>query len=440
QVAPEPVRKRRPELTKEQAREALDKAIELMEKPENIKRIKDCIADVKKKFKEPGEQEMQLMNTLMIVGQGMLYGLLKEYGFEEDKVIIAVMQIAKHADGDKKMTKKLERVKSSFLDWKADGSANSNCHARQHETSRKPTSDFVASATRRRSRRRVASLAVLVAAAAGGAEAWIALPRGQGPRCQGSRSRTSAAAAGPTAPVISRGEKPAPDTEDAAFRWLGEVLQGRWGDGEVLDAGTGPDSLIWLAKRPVAAITAVTACEGMHETVMEEVACFLDLSRDRLLLGNWQDERLLEGRSFDVVLADYLLGSVDHFSPHFQVGLLQRLQKLVRPGGRLALIGKEPEDLRATDPTSQLVLDAEAVRDAVFVLGRQRPYREMPRQWVSEQLETLGFQLEKSQIFPRRLTVEKVRRNLDWAEEELSQVSHLRLKSDIKRHATGSPK
>ncbi|CAE8654816.1 unnamed protein product, partial [Polarella glacialis] len=100
------------------AREALDKAIELMEKPENIKRIKDCIADVKKKFKEPGEQEMQLMNTLMIVGQGMLYGLLKEYGFEEDKVIIAVIQIAKHADGDKKMTKKLERVKSSFLEGK----------------------------------------------------------------------------------------------------------------------------------------------------------------------------------------------------------------------------------------------------------------------------------------------------------------------------------
>eukprot|EP00931_Biecheleriopsis_adriatica_P096089 TRINITY_DN69739_c0_g1_i1.p1 TRINITY_DN69739_c0_g1~~TRINITY_DN69739_c0_g1_i1.p1 ORF type:complete len:117 (-),score=15.41 TRINITY_DN69739_c0_g1_i1:4-354(-) len=57
-----------------------------------------------------------------------------------------------------------------------------------------------------------------------------------------------------------RGRKAPPETKDPAFCWLSDSLDGYWGSSaRVLDAGTGPDSLIWLASRPVAAITAVTA-------------------------------------------------------------------------------------------------------------------------------------------------------------------------------------
>lgn len=40
---------------------------------------------------------------------------------------------------------------------------------------------------------------------------------------------------------------------------------------------------------------------------LEESFDFLDPQRDQVLLGNWKDEELLKGRSYDVVLADYLL-------------------------------------------------------------------------------------------------------------------------------------
>ena len=220
-----------------------------------------------------------------------------------------------------------------------------------------------------------------------------------------------------------RGLEPPPGTDDEVFQWLSTVLPtGSWGN--VLDAGTGPTSLIWLASRPAATITAVTACDGMRETVVDEVGRFIDPSRDRLLVGNWRDEDFLRGSSYDVVLADYLLGAVEFFAPHFQLGLLRRLRDLVRAGGMLVLIGKEPNDLGAGagDPAARLALDAEALRDAAMVCGHQRPYREMPRWWVSEQLEALGFEVMKARAFPRRLTAKKVRRNLDWAEEEMEQA------------------
>jgi hypothetical protein len=39
----------------------------------------------------------------------------------------------------------------------------------------------------------------------------------------------------------------------------------------------------------------------------------------RVVLGNWDDSALLEGDQYDVVLADYLIGAMDGFSPFKQV-------------------------------------------------------------------------------------------------------------------------
>eukprot|EP00435_Cladocopium_sp_Y103_P016022 s2998_g4.t1 len=206
-------------------------------------------------------------------------------------------------------------------------------------------------------------------------------------------SFTAAAAAA----LVRRGNKAAPTTEDPIFRWLSKVLAKR-NLGQVLDAG--PDSLTWLARQQVESLTAVTACDGMYATLEDEVMDFLDPSRDEVLVGNWKDEKFLGRKSFDVVLADYLLGSVDFFAPYFQVGLLRRLTTLTKPGGLLIL------ELSCDDPTSQLVMDVECFRDAVMMLGRQRPYREMPRRWCAQQLGQ-DFELLKGRLFPRKLTVEK---------------------------------
>jgi len=233
--------------------------------------------------------------------------------------------------------------------------------------------------------------------------------------------------------LTARGRKAAPRSQDPVFRWLSKVLSKTDRSlGQVLDAGTGPDSLTWLARQRCESITAVTACDGMYATLEDEVMEYLDPSRDKVLVGNWKDETFLQKKSFDLVLADYLLGSVDFFAPYFQVGLLERLSHLTKPGGMLILVGKEPPEDLTSDATSQLVLDIECFRDAVITLGRQRPYREMPRRWCAQQLNK-DFQLLKGRLFPRKLNEEKVLRNLDWAAEELENVQ-VPLREAMQKH------
>lgn len=222
-----------------------------------------------------------------------------------------------------------------------------------------------------------------------------------------------------------------PETTDIIFPWLAKALPSQWG--EVLDAGTGPDSLRWLASCPVSRITAVTACAGMYATVEDEVSRYLDMTMDRIIVGNWQDNTFLGNSSFDVVVADYLLGSVEFFVGHFQLGLVRRLHKLVRPGGWLALVGKEPNDLMSADPTSRLLLDIDALRDAAMVLSQQRPYREMPLSWVEEELRRVGFLIIKQKVFPKRIDVEKARLQLAWAAEEIERVVHDPLRSALRQ-------
>ncbi len=41
--------------------------------------------------------------------------------------------------------------------------------------------------------------------------------------------------------------------------------------------------------------------------------------QDQIIVGNWKDPSFLKGQVYDVVLADYLLGSIDGFAPYFQV-------------------------------------------------------------------------------------------------------------------------
>ncbi|CAK0835941.1 unnamed protein product, partial [Prorocentrum cordatum] len=130
----------------------------------------------------------------------------------------------------------------------------------------------------------------------------------------GGRASTPAAALPPAAgarPRPPRGSRAPPECKDPVFQWLEQRLPtDGWGD--VLDAGTGPDSLNWLAAGPAGphqfqrrahvrprrivsgSITAVTACEDMLETVQEEVSECLDPSVDRLVIGNWENPDMLK--------------------------------------------------------------------------------------------------------------------------------------------------
>lgn len=61
------------------------------------------------------------------------------------------------------------------------------------------------------------------------------------------------------AALAARGRRLAPRTQDAVFRWLSKAVSGL-ALGQVLDAGTGPESLQWLSRQKAETITAVTAC------------------------------------------------------------------------------------------------------------------------------------------------------------------------------------
>jgi hypothetical protein len=81
-------------------------------------------------------------------------------------------------------------------------------------------------------------------------------------------------------------------TQDALFSYIEEQHSPlRWG--RVLDAGTGDHSLRWLLGIPAEEITAVTVdtqrMSGMQPRFSERLR-----SQDRLVLGDWQDESLLE--------------------------------------------------------------------------------------------------------------------------------------------------
>ena len=94
-----------------------------------------------------------------------------------------------------------------------------------------------------------------------------------------------------------------------------EELHGRalpWG--EVLDAGTGSHSLGWALALDSVGVTAVTGDEAMLRDVRRDFAGKLRPS-DELVIGNWKDDGFLAGRTYDVVVADYLLGALVSHSP-----------------------------------------------------------------------------------------------------------------------------
>ena len=154
--------------------------------------------------------------------------------------------------------------------------------------------------------------------------------------------------------------------------------------GRVLDAGTGAHSLRWVAGVAQSWV-AVTADPHAAPPLVEAHAG----GNGQVILGRWEDESLLDGEVFDVVLADYLVGAVDRFTPFYQRGVLARLRRHV--GGRLYLVGLEPWPAHADTAGGEILLQMARVRDAAFVLAGDRPYREYPATWVAAVLEEVGF-------------------------------------------------
>ena len=114
---------------------------------------------------------------------------------------------------------------------------------------------------------------------------------------------------------------------------------------------------------------------------------------DKIVLGNWVDTKLLNDETYDTVLADYLLGAIEGFSPYYQPYLFKRLRPLTR---RILYVkGLEPyvPTMRPQNTSGRILWEIGRFRDACVLHGNDIPYREYPAGWVVDNLRMNGFEV-----------------------------------------------
>lgn len=215
------------------------------------------------------------------------------------------------------------------------------------------------------------------------------------------------------------------------YQRVSELHGGRpWGS--VLDAGTGPGSMRWLLSLTTDRWTAVTGSPRMADVVRKELNDRVR-AQDRLIVGNWLEPELLANETYDVVLADYLLGAVDGFAPYWQDQLFARLRPHVT--GRLYVIGLEPYVPHvSTDPAGRLVNEIGRLRDACLLLCGDRPYREYPMHWVLRHLELAKFRVVDAQRIAIRYGERFVVTQLDLCDQALTRVRDRGLAVALQSH------
>lgn len=180
--------------------------------------------------------------------------------------------------------------------------------------------------------------------------------------------------------------------DDSLFGAI-ESQQGDRPFGHVLDAGTGLHSLRWigtLEEKGMSQFTAITADETMRKNVQNE-ADALEISHlGKVIIGNWFGENpldmKLQGQQYDTILADYLIGAMDGFSPYEQDVMIPKLSNMLKPGGKLYIVGLEP--LPDTAPgDANIICKVRQVRDACILLAGQRCYREYPVKWIHRHIQ-----------------------------------------------------
>jgi hypothetical protein len=147
--------------------------------------------------------------------------------------------------------------------------------------------------------------------------------------------------------------------------------------GRFLDSGTGVHSLKWIQNLSTSGWTAITADNQMKAQIVRDAQLNMRPT-DQLLVGNWMDEAFTKNLGkFDTILADYLIGAVDGFSPYQQDVILDKLKDHLNPNGRLFIIGMNPIPDHAPYP-AEIVTEVRRARDAAILLAGHRPYRCCP--------------------------------------------------------------
>ena len=190
--------------------------------------------------------------------------------------------------------------------------------------------------------------------------------------------------------------------------------------GKTLDAGTGAHSLKWLQSIPtVSQLTAITADEAMRTQILSDPSVKLR-SCDEIRIGNWMDDSFCSGldSDYDTIIADYLIGAVDGFSPYTQDLVIERLSARLVSNGRLYLIGMQPIPDHA-EGNAEIITEVRRARDACIMLAGHRPYREYPLDWIFRNLDRSLLKVVKSKKFTILHSEESIFRQLRVAQSKL---------------------
>lgn len=171
-----------------------------------------------------------------------------------------------------------------------------------------------------------------------------------------------------------------------------QALQGDKPWGTFLDAGTGVQSMRWVSDLGADRWTAISASPSHAKQVGKAIKS-TQRSKDQIIIGNWVDPNLLKDEIYDTVMADYLLGAIEGFSPYYQPYLFKRLRPLTRE--TLYVKGLEPyvPTMRPDNIAGRLLWEIGRFRDACVLHGSGIPYREYPSGWVVDNLQTSGFKI-----------------------------------------------
>ncbi len=207
----------------------------------------------------------------------------------------------------------------------------------------------------------------------------------------------------------------------ALYRHI-EELQGARPWGAMLDAGTGPNSLGWVASLPTERWTAVTGSSSEADWVRGEIKPEQRL-QDQVIEGNWADPNLLKGDVFDTVLADYLLGAIEGFAPYFQPYIFARLRPLTK--GPLYVTGLEPyvPTNRPDTSAGRTLWEIGRYRDACVLLSGHRPYREYPAQSAADIISRSGFKVRQVKHFKISYKKKFVSTQIDLVKPGLAQMA-----------------
>lgn len=208
-------------------------------------------------------------------------------------------------------------------------------------------------------------------------------------------------------------------------------LQGDRPWGTFLDAGTGVQSIRWVAELGTERWTAVSASPRHAERVRDAIKG-KQRPNDQIILGNWVDPDLLKDQVYDTVMADYLLGAIEGFAPYFQPYLFSRLRPLTRKV--LYIKGLEPyvPTMRPEDNAGRILWEIGRFRDACVLLGNDLPYREYPAQWVVDHLNVSGFAVRKVKHFDIRYKKLFVNTQIDVCAPVLEKLADRKLAEALK--------